>query len=120
MNHGIRAPQDITAAPTDKRAALEDARRRGQPICGRIGELDLREEEYSPDFTPAVPFVTAFTGIVAAAQTMRLLLGQPLSSLHFQLSFLSYRCRRLDLKCSPTCECRARQKRGRVTGGAGG
>ncbi len=103
--------EDIAAAPAEKRAALEDARQRGQPICGRVGDLDLREEESSPDFTPAVPFVTAFTGIVAAAQTMRLLRGEPPSSLHFQFSFLSYRCRRLDLKCSPACECHARQKR---------
>jgi hypothetical protein len=105
--------KDIAAAPADKRAALEDARRRGQPICGRVGDLDLHEEEYSPDFTPAVPFVTAFTGIVAAAETTRLLLGEPPSSLHFQFSFLSYRCRRLDLKCSPACECRVRQTEAR-------
>jgi hypothetical protein len=59
---------DIAVAPADKRAVLEDARRRGQPICGRVGDLDLREEGDSPDFTPAVPFVTAFTGIVAAAR----------------------------------------------------
>jgi hypothetical protein len=102
--------EDIAAAPAEKRAALEDARRRGQPICGRVGDLDLREEESSPDFTPAVPFVTAFTGIVAAAQTMRLLVGEPPSSLHFQFSFLSYRCRRLDLRCSPACECRVCQE----------
>ena len=98
--------------PAEKRAALEAARRRGQPICGRVGDLDLREDEDSPDFTPAVPFVTAFTGIVAAAQTTRLLLGEPPSSLHFQFSFLSYRCRRLSLKCAPACECRSRQEVG--------
>jgi len=101
---------DIAVAPAEKRAALEDARRRGQPICGRVGDLDLCEEEDSPDFTPTVPFVTAFTGIVAAAQTMRLLRGEPLSSLHFQFSFRSYRCRRLEMKCAATCECSARQE----------
>jgi hypothetical protein len=81
--------------PSREARRAEDARRRGQPICGRVGDLDLHEEEDSPDFTPAVPFVTAFTGIVAAAQTMRLLLGEPASSLHFQFSFLFYRRRTL-------------------------
>jgi hypothetical protein len=111
--------EDIAAAPADKRAALEDARRRGQPICGRVGDLDLGEEQDSPGFTPAVPFVTAFTGIVAAAQTMRLLLGEPPSSLHFQCSFLSYRSRRMGLKCAPACECRIRQEEAGQPGAAG-
>jgi len=57
-----------------------------------------------------VPVVTAFTGIVAAAQMMRLLRGEPLSSLHLQFSFLSYRCRRLNMKFAPACECSPRQE----------
>jgi hypothetical protein len=57
---------DIAAAPPDKRPALEDVRRRGRLICGRVGNLDLNEEEHSSGLTPAVPFATAFTGVVGA------------------------------------------------------
>jgi len=101
--------EDIAAAPAEKQAALHAARLRGQPICGRIGDLDLTEEEYSPGFTPAVPFVTGFAGIAAAAQTARLLAGDPLMSMHFQFSFISYRSRRLAMKCDPGCACRDRE-----------
>jgi hypothetical protein len=97
--------EDVAAAPPDKRPALEEARRRRRPICGRVGDLDLHEEEYSNEFTPAVPVVTAFTGIVAAAQTAKAKL-EPLTSLHFQFSFRSYRSRVLPIHCSEECECR--------------
>lgn len=97
--------EDIAAAPPEKRPALEDARRCGQPICGRVGELDLNDEEYSRRFTPAVPFVTAFTGIVAAAQTIKAKLEPPLASLHFQFSFKSYRSRVLKMRRAADCEC---------------
>lgn len=97
---------DVAAAPPEKKAALAEARQRGQRICGRVGDLDLNEEEYSPEFAPAVPFVTAFTGIVAAGQTVAMLLGAPRRSLHFQFSFLSYRQRTVRTRCAPTCECR--------------
>ncbi len=102
--------EDIAAAPAEQRAALQAARARGQAICGRVGDLDLNEEEYSADFTPAVPFVTSFAGIAAAALTSRLLAGDPLASMHFQFSFASYRSRRLDMKCDPGCACRAREQ----------
>jgi len=105
--------EDIAAAPAEKRAALQAARARGQAVCGRVGDLDLNEEEYSADFTPAVPFVTAFAGIAAAAQTARLLAGGPLTSMHFQFSFISYRSRRLDMKCDPGCACRDREEMAR-------
>jgi hypothetical protein len=39
----------------------------GQRICGRATQLDLHEEGSSDTFTPAVPFVTAFSVIAAAA-----------------------------------------------------
>jgi hypothetical protein len=76
---------DVASAPLEKRAALEQARRRGQRVCGRATGLDLNEEEPGTAFTPAVPFVTAFSGIVGAAQTIRELLGAGEGSLHFQL-----------------------------------
>jgi hypothetical protein len=103
--------EDIAAAPAEKRAALHAARRRGQPICGRIGDLDLTEEEHSPGFTPAVPFVTGFAGIAAAAQTARHLAGDAPTSMHFQFSFISYRSKRLDTKCDPGCACRNRDEK---------
>ncbi|MFL5961793.1 MAG: ThiF family adenylyltransferase [Gaiellaceae bacterium] len=101
--------EDIAAAPPDKRPALEDARRRRRPICGRVGDLDLHEEQYSNEFAPAVPFVTAFAGIVAAAQTVKAKL-EPLASLHFQFSFRSYRCRVLAIRCNGACDCREQQR----------
>jgi len=96
--------EDIVAAAPGKQPGLEQARRLGRPICGRVGDLDLNEEEYSAEFTPAVPFVTAFTGIVAAAQTVKAKL-EPLASLHFQFSFSSYRSRILKIHSAKDCEC---------------
>jgi hypothetical protein len=95
---------DVAAAPPEKRAALEHARRRGQLVCGRIGDVDLHEEEYALTFTPAVPFVTCFTGVLAYAQTVRARI-EPLASLHFQFNFRSYRSRVLKLRCPSGCEC---------------
>jgi ThiF family len=96
--------EDIACAPLDKRPGLKEARRHRRPICGRVGDLDLNEEEYSSEFAPAVPFVTAFAGVVAAAQTVKAAL-EPLASLHFQFSFSSYRSRVLKMRHSPDCEC---------------
>jgi hypothetical protein len=62
-------------------------------------------------FTPAVPFVTAFSGIVGAAQTIRELLGAGEGSLHFQFSFLSYRARTMRMRCASDCECQTRRGR---------
>lgn len=95
---------DVAAAPPEKRAALERARMRGQLVCGRVGDLDLHEEEYTDEFTPAVPFVTCFSGVVAYAQTLRAQV-EALGSLHFQFSFRSYRSRVLRLRQQDTCEC---------------
>jgi hypothetical protein len=111
--------EDIAAAPPDKRPGLEEARQRKRPICGHISDLDLNEEEYSTDFTPAVPFVTAFTGIVAAAQTMKADL-EPLTSLHYQISFNSYRSRVLKMRSAEYCECaQHRRGNGRIVASAG-
>lgn len=96
--------EDIAAAPLGKRPGLEEARRRRRPICGRVGDLDLNEEEYASDFTPAVPFVTAFAGIAGAAQTLKAKTERP-SSLHFQFSFSSYRSRALRMQSAQNCEC---------------
>lgn len=98
---------DIAAAPTETRAALEAARIGGQLVCGRATQLDLNQEEPGSEFTPAVPFVTAFSGIAGAAQTARVLLGMGEGSLHFQFSFLSYRGRKMRMRCPSNCECQA-------------
>ncbi len=63
-------------------------------------------EGHDPDFAPAVPFVTAFSGIRGAAETMKWLMGHRcVHSLHFQHSFESGRSRALDMTCNPGCEC---------------
>lgn len=98
---------DVAAAPPEKRDALERARAQGQLVCGRVGDLDLHEEEYSETFTPAVPFVTCFTGVVAYAQTLRAQTDR-LASLHFQFSFRSYRSRLMRLRRAAACECASR------------
>ena len=76
------SPERLSTSGRDSRRRA-DARR---PICGRVADLDLNEEEYSSEFAPAVPFVTAFAGVVAAAQTVKAAL-EPLASLHYQFSF---------------------------------
>lgn len=100
---------DVAAAPPEKRDTLEEARERGQLVCGRVGDLDLREEEYSVTFAPAVPFVTCFTGVVAHAQTIRAQI-RPTRSLHFQFNFQSYKSRLLHLRCGCTCDCSPRRR----------
>lgn len=101
---------DIAGAPPDKREHLAAAQARGQRICGRAAALDLGKEQPGVAFTPAVPFVTAFAGIVGAAQTARLSGGGGEGSLHFQFSFLSYRARKVRMRCAPTCECQTRRR----------
>lgn len=76
----------------------------GTLICGRVTEQNLRMEAHDPNFAPAVPFVTAFSGVVGAAETMKYLMGwsQPL---HYQQNFLSFRGRALQMRCDNQCEC---------------
>jgi len=63
-------------------------------------------EGHDPDFAPAVPFVTALSGIKGAAETVKWLMGQRYPhSLHFQHSFESGRARALGMVCNPDCEC---------------
>jgi hypothetical protein len=97
---------DVAAAPAGKRPTLEADRRQGQLVCGRITDHNLHGEEYAPDFAPAAPFVTAFSGVVGAAETMKYLMsvqGRP--GLHFQAEFRSGRSRALQVRCDSACEC---------------
>jgi hypothetical protein len=96
--------EDVAAAPYAHRKVLEAARRAGRLVCGRITDHNLYEEGYSDDFAPAVPFVSAFSGIVGAAETTKALMGLS-EPLHQQFEFRTMRGRRLQLQRSPTCEC---------------
>jgi hypothetical protein len=97
---------EIDAAPGNKRHELQSAL--GKPRCGHINRQTLALEGYDPDFAPAVPFVTAFSGVVGAAETVKWLMGQRYPhSVHFQRSFESGQSRTLEMKCSPCCECQA-------------
>jgi hypothetical protein len=105
---------DVARAPEDKRSALERSRAAGQLICGRVTEQNLRFERPNPDFAPAVPFVTGFSGVVGAAATMRWLMGYRYGAdLHFQHSFESGRARTLGMSCDPGCDCQV-QAGGRI------
>jgi ThiF family protein len=98
--------RDVEMAPPEKRAVLEDARRRGQLICGRVTEHNLRMELPNRDFAPAVPFVTALSGVVGAAETMKCLIEpRHAQGLHFQFSARSGQMRALAMHCEPSCDC---------------
>jgi len=98
--------EDVASAPSETRKQLELARQRGQLLCGHIMRQNLTLEGNDPDFAPAVPFVTSFTGVVGAAETMKYLMGGgDLESLHFQYSFQSGRSRPLHMGCARDCEC---------------
>jgi hypothetical protein len=97
---------EIEAAPVDKQAELRSAM--GRPRCGHINRQSLQLEGYDADFAPAVPFVTGFSGVVGAAETVKWLMGRRFPhTLHFQKSFESNRSRALGMKCDPSCECRS-------------
>jgi len=97
---------EIDEAPVDKQAELRSAL--GKPRCGHINRLSLQMEGHDPDFAPAVPFVTGFSGVVGAAETIKWLMGHRYPhSLHFQKSFESSRSKALDMKCDPGCECQS-------------
>jgi molybdopterin/thiamine biosynthesis adenylyltransferase len=93
---------DVVTAGQAHRAQLEKVQ--GKLICGRITEQNLTMETANPDFTPAVPFVTAFSGVVGAAETLKRLMGLS-SRLHLQRNFHSNRSRALQMVCDPECEC---------------
>lgn len=97
---------EIESAPPCKRAELQAAL--GKPRCGHINHQSLELEGQDADFAPAVPFVTAFSGVVGAAETMKWLMGHRYPhSLHFQKSFESGRSRALQMKCEINCECQS-------------
>src|SRR6266576_2179565 len=97
---------DVAEAPEDKRETLEEARKQGRLICGRVTDQNLRFEGRDPNFAPAVPFVTCFSGVVGAAATMKWLMGyHDDAAFHFQASFASGRARTLSMACDSGCDC---------------
>lgn len=97
--------EDVEIAPPEYRAQLERARRQGDLICGRLTDHNLTRV-HGEDFAPAVPFVTTWSGIVAAAETMKALIGKRhRGTLHYQRSFLSGRSRATIVHCEGDCEC---------------
>ena len=99
--------EDVASAPAQFRDELERAWKRGERICGRIVRYNLDEDNSnSAQFAPAVPFVTAFSGVVGAAETMKLLTGHTTPEpVHLQYSFESGRARALEMLCASDCEC---------------
>lgn len=91
---------DIEAADPALRPRLAA----GTLICGRVTEQNLKMEGHDPNFAPAVPFVTAFSGVVGAAETMKYLMGYS-HPVHYQRNSVSYKGRALQMKCDPQCEC---------------
>src|SRR5260370_11372111 len=97
---------EIEAAPEDNRAALQKSL--GRPRCGYINRQTLEMETLDPHVAPALPFVTAMTGVVGAAETLKWLMGHRYRhSLYFQKSFESSRSKALQMKCEPNCECQS-------------
>jgi hypothetical protein len=96
--------EDIDRSCPEYRAELE--RVRGHLICGHVTRQNLEMEGADTDFAPAVPFVTTWSGVVGAAETLKWLMGyRNSSSLHYQKSFQSGRVRALEMICDPQCEC---------------
>jgi molybdopterin/thiamine biosynthesis adenylyltransferase len=103
---------DVAVAPSRHKASLEAARRDGQLICGRIGQVNSDgAEDEDESFTPAAPFVAGLAGVMGASLTLQAVIGTELSSgWHWQYSFESARSLRLTMSCSSECECRGRDR----------
>src|SRR6266568_5139735 len=83
---------DVDMAPPEKRLELEHDHQQGLRVCGRVSRQNLTMEAANPDFAPAVPFVTGFSGVVGAAETVKSLMGRRYpGALHYQRSFQSGR-----------------------------
>jgi hypothetical protein len=103
--------QDVRAAPPELRNALAKAQSRGQLRCGFIRARALGHEADNEHFAAAAPFVSAYSGVAAAAEVMRELmgLGRP-GSMRHQFSFRSLRARTVGPPCDPACECMDRSR----------
>ncbi len=76
---GTITQAEVDAAPDDKKVELQGAV--GKPRCGHINRQSLEMEGYDQDFAPAVPFVTAFSGIRGAAENHEVADGAQILSL---------------------------------------
>src|SRR5205823_740726 len=101
---------DVAAAPLGFREALEVARQRGELRCGFIRTRALDHEEADADFAAAAPFVVAYSGVVAAAELIKELMGRNASgSLRYQLSFASGRGRAITPPARSNCDCQSQR-----------
>jgi len=100
--------QDVLDAPVELRDALATARREGQLRCGFIRTRALDHEQQSEEFAAAAPFVVAYSGVIAAAELMKELMGvnQP-GPMRHQFSFASCRGRTVSPPARERCECAA-------------
>jgi hypothetical protein len=96
---------DVAQAPAPLQAAMEQARRQGQLRCGFIRTRALDHEQTHDDFVAAVPYVVAFTGVLAAAELVKQLTASS-GGLRYQFSFASLRGRCVEPRAG-ACECRA-------------
>jgi molybdopterin/thiamine biosynthesis adenylyltransferase len=98
--------QDVLDAPSELRGALATARELKMLRCGFIRARALDHERQSEEFAAAAPFVVAYSGVVAAAELMKEMMGvnQP-GSMRYQASHTSLRTRAVSPPALKDCEC---------------
>jgi hypothetical protein len=96
--------EDVANAPPELRAAMNEARCRGELRCGFVRSRALDHETSDDDFAAAVPFVVSLAGIAAAAVLVRRELSDVVSG-RFQFSFLSMRAASDAPRARSDCAC---------------
>ncbi|MDE3069412.1 MAG: hypothetical protein KGJ43_01660, partial [Acidobacteriota bacterium] len=107
--------QDVIDAPVECQDALETARKAGVLRCGFIRTRALDHEQPHRDFAAAAPFVVAYSGVIAAAEAMKELMGiNQRGSMRHQTSFVSLRTRTVSPRAQEGCECNLQPAAGQV------
>lgn len=97
--------EDVAAAPAELREDMNAARRKGDVRCGFVRQRALDYEQSRDDFSAAVPFVLAFSGLVACGEFVKAAIGET-TSMRYQFSFVSMRGRATRLLAGQYCDCR--------------
>jgi len=98
--------QDVTDAPRELRDALAAAHREKTLRCGFIRARALDHEQSTESFAAAAPFVVAYSGVLAAAELTKELMGtNQRGSMRHQASFISMRTRAVSPPAQGNCEC---------------